>query len=132
MAQLLIVLHVLVGFALIGLILVQHGKGADVGAAFGSGASGTIFGARGSGNFLTRLTTGLAVAFFGISLLLAYLASHNVERASVLERIQAAPQVVVPDQAAADAPAIEGIEALPKQDLPAAPGPDPDLPAVPE
>ncbi len=72
----LVIIHVLVSAALIGLVLIQHGKGADAGAAFGSGASGTVFGSRGSANFLTRATAWLATGFFVVSLSLAYLV-HN-------------------------------------------------------
>ena len=85
----LLVLQLLFGLAVTGLILLQHGKGADVGAAFGAGASGTLFGARGSASFLSRATAGLAIAFFVNSMLLAYLASHTVEPASVVERVSA-------------------------------------------
>ena len=73
MYTLLVITHVLVSVALIGLVLIQHGKGADAGAAFGSGASGTVFGSRGSANFLSRATAWLAGAFFVISLALAYI-----------------------------------------------------------
>ena len=73
--------HVLSALGIIGLVLVQHGKGADMGAAFGSGASGSLFGATGSANFLSRTTAVLAVVFFLTSLSLAYLAS-NKPRAS--------------------------------------------------
>ena len=83
----LLVAHVLMAVGLIGLILVQHGKGADTGAAFGAGASATVFGARGSGSFLSRMTAGLAILFFANSLLLAHLASTRVERQSVMERV---------------------------------------------
>ena len=62
--QIVLIFHVVVALSLIGLVLVQHGKGADAGAAFGSGASSTVFGAQGSASFLTRLTAGLATAFF--------------------------------------------------------------------
>jgi preprotein translocase subunit SecG len=74
----LLVLQVLVAIALIGIILVQHGKGADAGAAFGSGASSTVFGAQGSGNFLTRTTSVLAFIFLVNSLALSYIASQRV------------------------------------------------------
>ena len=60
---LLFILEVVVAVALIGFILIQHGKGADAGAAFGSGSSATVFGSQGAGNFLTRVTTVLAVIF---------------------------------------------------------------------
>lgn len=71
----LIVFQVLVAVGLISIVLVQRGPGATMGAAFGSGASGTVFGSRGAGNFLTRTTSWLAVGFFGISLALAVLAT---------------------------------------------------------
>jgi len=71
----LIVFQVLVAAGLIAIVLVQRGPGATMGAAFGSGASGTVFGSRGAGNFLTRTTSWLAVGFFGISLGLAVLAT---------------------------------------------------------
>lgn len=72
----LLIVQILVALGIIGLVLIQHGKGADAGAAFGGGASGTVFGSRGSGNFLTKLTTGLAVLFFANSLMLAWLVAH--------------------------------------------------------
>jgi len=74
--NILLIVQILVAVGIIGLVLIQHGKGADAGAAFGGGASGTVFGSRGSGNFLTKLTTALAVAFFSNSLLLAWLVAH--------------------------------------------------------
>ena len=72
----LLIIQILVALGIIGLVLIQHGKGADAGAAFGGGASGTVFGSKGSGNFLTKLTTGLAVVFFSNSLMLAWLVAH--------------------------------------------------------
>ncbi len=73
---LLLVAQVLLSISLIALVLLQHGKGADAGAAFGSGASATVFGAKGSGNFLTKATSIIAALFFATCLSLAYLASH--------------------------------------------------------
>ena len=73
----LLVIHVLIAVALISIILLQQGRGATAGAAFGSGASATVFGARGSGNFLSRTTAVLAILFFGNCLLLAFLASRQ-------------------------------------------------------
>jgi preprotein translocase subunit SecG len=70
-----LVVHILAAIGVIGLVLVQHGKGADMGAAFGSGASGSLFGATGSANFLSRTTAVLAAVFFVTSLLLAYVAT---------------------------------------------------------
>lgn len=74
-----LVVHLLSALGVIGLVLVQHGKGADMGAAFGSGASGSLFGATGSANFLSRSTAVLATVFFVTSLSLAYLASHRTQ-----------------------------------------------------
>jgi preprotein translocase subunit SecG len=70
-------LHVVVALAIIGLVLLQHGKGADMGSGFGGGASGSLFGATGSANFLSRTTAVLATLFFLTSLGLAYLANVN-------------------------------------------------------
>ena len=75
---LLLIAQVLIAITLIVFILLQHGKGADAGAAFGSGASSTVFGSRGSSNFLTKTTTALAVLFLGNSLLLGYLATGRI------------------------------------------------------
>ena len=77
MTSVLIVLHVLVALAIIGLVLLQHGKGADMGSGFGGGASGSLFGATGSANFLSRTTAVLAAIFFVLSLALAYLATNR-------------------------------------------------------
>ena len=74
---LILVLDVIVALCIIGLVLLQHGKGADVGAAFGSGASGSLFGASGSANFLSRTTAVLAAVFFLTTFALAYLATHK-------------------------------------------------------
>ena len=77
MEQAILIIHVLAGLSIIGLILVQQGKGADMGASFGSGASQTIFGSSGSGNVLTRATAILATVFFITSLSLAYVAKQR-------------------------------------------------------
>ena len=79
-----LVLLVLDALALIGLVLLQQGKGADVGAAFGSGSSGTVFGSSGGANFLTRLTTFFAVLFFVLSFSLAYLAKERTQSSASL------------------------------------------------
>lgn len=79
MEQLILVVYVLLSAAMIGLILLQQGKGADVGASFGSGASQTVFGSVGSGNVLTRSTAILATAFFVASVGLAVMAKHKAE-----------------------------------------------------
>lgn len=95
--------HILVALAIIGLVLMQHGKGADMGAAFGSGASGSLFGATGSANFLSRTTGVLAAVFFTTSLTLAYIASNTVKTTgSVMqETVQSAP-VSAPAEKAGD------------------------------
>jgi len=72
----LLIIQIIVALGIIGLVLIQHGKGADAGAAFGGGASGTVFGSKGSGSFLTRLTGILAALFFANSLMLAWLVAH--------------------------------------------------------
>jgi len=77
--QVLIIIYVLVALCLIGLVLIQQGKGADMGASFGAGSSATIFGSSGSGNFLTKATTWLAIAFFAISLVLGNLTANRVK-----------------------------------------------------
>ena len=85
MYQIILIFHVLISIALIGLVLIQHGKGADIGAAFGSGASNTVFGSQGSGGFLFKLTGTLAAAFFATSLILGYLVSVQYQQAKQLE-----------------------------------------------
>ncbi|GAB4358617.1 MAG: preprotein translocase subunit SecG [Gammaproteobacteria bacterium] len=100
MQTIFLVVHVLLAMGIIALVLLQHGKGADAGAAFGSGASATVFGARGSGSFLSRTTAILAALFFATSLLLAYVASNTGKQESTLESLlpseQNAPQQSVP------------------------------------
>ncbi|CAC9545374.1 Protein translocase membrane subunit SecG [uncultured Gammaproteobacteria bacterium] len=76
--QVILIIHVLLALSLIALVLMQHGKGADAGAAFGAGASGSVFGSRGANSFIYKLTTGVAVGFFLTSLTLAYLATNEV------------------------------------------------------
>lgn len=77
MQSLALIIHVVLAAAVIGLVLIQHGKGADAGAAFGSGASATVFGAGGSASFLTKSTTVLAALFFVTSIFLFYLAANR-------------------------------------------------------
>ncbi len=101
-----IVLHVLVALAIIGLVLLQHGKGADMGSGFGGGSSGSLFGATGSANFLSRTTAALATVFFLTSLGLAYFATHKPKAAGgIMEGVKTEqPQ---PAKPAAEAPAPE-------------------------
>jgi preprotein translocase subunit SecG len=111
-----VVLHVLLAFAIVGLVLLQRGKGADAGAGFGAGASGTVFGARGSASFLSRTTAVLATLFFLTSLGLSYLYTQHKAPTSVMDTVRS--------------PAAPG--SLPT--LPANPGatkPAPSNPAVP-
>ncbi len=84
METLVLVIHVLTALAIVGLVLLQHGKGADVGAAFGSGASGSLFGASGSANFLSRATAILAAVFFLSSLGLTYFSGRKTEHKGVM------------------------------------------------
>lgn len=108
MQTILTVLQVFLSLGLIGLILIQHGKGADAGAAFGSGASATVFGARGSGSFLTRATAILATLFFLTSMGLAYYATQVSEPKTIMDRVeQPAPVAPAP---ISDIPAVPGAE----------------------
>lgn len=93
---LVLVFHVLAALAIIGLVLIQHGKGADMGAGFGGGSSNTVFGSDGAGNFLTRITTGIVIAFFVSSFTLAVFAKQKSVEAQgvgipVVEQIEEAP-----------------------------------------
>jgi preprotein translocase subunit SecG len=96
MRELVIVLDILAAIGLVALVLLQQGKGADMGAAFGSGASQTLFGSRGTANFLTRTTAVLAVIFFGANLALYYLTNNlPTQPASVTSEpaVQTAPAI---------------------------------------
>ncbi len=104
--QLILIIHILLALALIALILMQHGKGADAGAAFGAGASGSVFGSRGANSFVYKLTASVAVGFFLTSLTLAYLATNentgaSGETKSIVEEIFS------------DVPAVDGAPAAP-------------------
>lgn len=109
MTTLILVVQLLAALVMIGLVLVQHGKGADMGASFGSGSSGSLFGATGSANFLSRTTAVCATVFFVCTLALAYLSNARPvdvdEGTSVLERAApAAPAASVPAGGAAQIP----------------------------
>ena len=103
---LLFILQVIVAIALIAFVLIQHGKGADAGAAFGSGSSSTVFGSQGSGSFLTKVTTFLAIVFLANSLLLAYLASQSLrdvpesllDTTPVIEQNETSTELQIPDE----------------------------------
>ncbi len=123
MHAVVLVFHVLIALFLIGLILVQHGKGADAGAAFGSGASSTVFGARGSASFLSKTTAILALCFFSTSFWLNHLSASAVEKPSLIQNATDTGSTDVVETT------IEPIE----EDKPATDGAeDTDLPEVPE
>ncbi|OGA24728.1 MAG: preprotein translocase subunit SecG [Betaproteobacteria bacterium RIFCSPLOWO2_02_FULL_67_26] len=105
METLILVIHVLVALAIVGLVLLQHGKGADVGAAFGSGASGSLFGASGSANFLSRTTAVLAAVFFLTSMGLTYYSGQKTEPKGVMGPEPAPARKTLPDQIPPTAPA---------------------------
>jgi len=96
MQTILVVVHLFLSLGLIGLILIQHGKGADAGAAFGSGASGTVFGAKGSANFLSRTTGVLATLFFITSLALAWMAMNRAQEAGIMVSAPEATEIPAP------------------------------------
>jgi preprotein translocase subunit SecG len=123
----ILVLHVVAALGICGLVLLQHGKGADVGAAFGSGASGSLFGASGSANFLSRATAVLALVFFLTSLGLTYLSSRKSDTRGVMAdhpATQSVPAGQIPGQAPADAPG----KTVPGTAAPV-PAPSPAVPA---
>jgi preprotein translocase subunit SecG len=115
MEILILILHILTAIAICGLVLLQHGKGADVGAAFGSGASGSVFGATGSANFLSRATAILALVFFLSSLALTYVSSRKTDTRGIMGD-QPTPVQSIPGQAPA-----QGVPAT--GPAPAAPAP---------
>jgi preprotein translocase subunit SecG len=117
--SLLLTVHILVALGIIGLVLMQHGKGADMGAAFGSGASGSLFGATGSANFLSRTTGVLAAVFFLTSLSLAYVASSKPKTSGSLmqESVQSQP-VSQPASGGAETPAVPADAGSKAKDIP--------------
>lgn len=117
METVVLVIHVLLALGIVGLVLLQHGKGADVGAAFGGGASGSLFGSTGSANFLSRTTAVLAVMFFLTSLGLTYFSARKTEPKGVMTT-QPAQEKSLPGQIPPTAPAGQAAPAAP----PAAPG----------
>ena len=129
-SNLIIVVQVISALSIIGLVLMQHGKGADMGAAFGSGASGSLFGASGSSNFLSKATAVAAAVFFGTTLTLAYIGNNRTcsDNAGVMGRAQAPAAgipVTAPVQTApADVPTLpagSAVPAAPAAGVPAAP-----------
>lgn len=114
----IVVVQVLSALTIIGLVLLQHGKGADMGAAFGSGASGSLFGATGSSNFLSKSTAIAAAVFFAATLALAFVGNKRAPASGgVMERLPVAPAVTAPAAPAAPAggapTSAQGTEAQP-------------------
>lgn len=133
MMLLLNVVFVLVAIAMIALILMQRGAGAQAGSGFGGGASATVFGARGASNFLTKATKWLAIVFFGITLFMAWYATHNAKpKAAVEQDLGVMSQVAVPkaepSKPVAPVPAAPAA-AVPVQTAPAPATPAPAAPA---
>ena len=122
MGTILVVVHLFLAIGLVALILIQHGKGADAGAAFGSGASATVFGARGSANFLSRTTGFLALAFFVTSLALAWSAMQTARDAGLMteETVAVPAETEVPLVDKSDVPAMPA-EQKAESDVPVVP-----------
>lgn len=93
--QITLIVHILLAFSIIGLVLLQQGKGADAGAAFGTGASSTVFGSQGSGNFLTRATTTLALFFAITSISLTLLANKTARPETLTDKLMKQEAVTV-------------------------------------
>lgn len=125
MESVLVVIHLLLAIALVALVLIQHGKGADMGAAFGSGASATVFGSAGAGNFLSRATAVIATLFFVTSLALAYFAMNKGGEESLLQVEQASSPVLVQD------PTPSGDLPVPTEPVMPVDALDSDVPALP-
>lgn len=127
MRQFLTVLHALVALGIIGLVLLQRGRGAEAGAGFGGGASSTVFGARGSSTFLSRITSILAAIFFLTSLSLAYFAENAQKADHILDEAPPIEQSGVPNDLPATgsktSPGLDNGDTVPRS--------QPDLPAVP-
>lgn len=119
MQQFLLIFHVFLSVGIIGLVLLQRGKGADAGAALGGGSSGAVFGSKGSSNFLSTTTAILATAFFIVSLTLAYLASNREVATSVVNGSVMTAPVQTPAPATSDIPVAVDAPAT-TSDVPAA------------
>jgi preprotein translocase subunit SecG len=126
METLVLVIHVLAALAIIGLVLLQHGKGADVGAAFGSGSAGSVFGASGSANFLSRATAIAAAVFFLTSMGLTYFSGTKSEHKGLM----ATPPVT--DEKSIPAPIPSGVPAAPEGKAAPATGAGSKAPEVPK
>lgn len=112
------IVHALASLGVIGLVLLQHGKGADMGAAFGSGASGSLFGVTGSTNFLSRATAILVAVFFTTSLTLAYISSHRIKQSSVMDVHSKTVQLPATGNTNKEAPAAAPVAPAKSQEVP--------------
>lgn len=117
--QIIIVFHILLGLGIIGLVLMQQGKGADAGAAFGSGGSGSVFGAQGSASFLSRTTAIFATLFFITSLSLAVLSGYQGKKADIMDA--PAAEEIKSDVPLSDSKPAPAADAVPLTEVPAAP-----------
>jgi preprotein translocase subunit SecG len=118
--SIVLIFHVAASLLIIGLVLLQRGKGAEAGTGFGAGASGTVFGARGSANFLSRATGILTALFFVTCLTLAYLSTEQTVPGSLLETTPAPQSTSQPAPAPAQPPAPSELPALPSEPAPPA------------
>jgi preprotein translocase subunit SecG len=122
MQMILTVLQLLLSLGLIGLVLIQHGRGADAGAAFGSGASATVFGAQGSGSFLSRATAILATLFFLTSMALAYYAAQSGKTEDLMDGVVAEEPMAPPEVPESELPPVPvPVPVSPRSDVPAVP-----------
>lgn len=119
----LYIVQVLVAVALIGFILIQQGKGADTGASFGGGASGTVFGSQGGGNFFTKVTTILATIFLVNSLLLGYIATQRMNQTDTSSLMSGVEEAIQATEEAVSSDIPEAVEAATESS---------DIPAIPE
>ena len=128
MELVVLILHIVAALGIVGLVLLQHGKGADVGAAFGSGSAGSVFGASGSANFLSRATAVLALVFFLTSMGLTYLSTRKPDGGAGVMVNQPVPSQSLPGQIPGQAPAGKAAPAVPAPAAPADAGKVPDIP----
>jgi preprotein translocase subunit SecG len=127
MESILVIVHLFLAIGLVVLILLQHGKGADMGAAFGSGASASVFGSRGAANFLSRSTAVLATVFFITSLTLAYFAMQSREPETLMEGTAIPAPAAIDDQVPS-VPGAGDVPVVPDDMPPSADGAVPEVP----
>lgn len=126
MYEILLVVYLIVAIALVGMVLIQQGKGADMGSSFGAGASATVFGSSGAGNFMTKTTTVLATIFFVLSIVLGNLTAGQIKQTNEWENLQDAPamETVAP----ATTPANSDVPAASDVPVEKKPQPNSDVP----